>query len=73
MAAGTTASNAANDGGGLSSTGVNLGTNGFEEKRARRFKSGPLPDWCEAAGGQVLAAGEELQKTFASLREHVLE
>jgi ATP-dependent DNA helicase DinG len=49
------------------------GTNGFEEKRARRFKSGPLPDWCETAGGQVLAAGEELQKTFASLREHVLE
>ena len=48
-------------------------TNGFEEKRARRFKSGPLPDWCETAGGQVLAAGEEFQKTFASLREHVLE
>lgn len=48
-------------------------TNGFKEKRARRFKSGPLPDWCETAGGQVLAAGEELQKTFASLREHVLE
>jgi ATP-dependent DNA helicase DinG len=49
------------------------GTNGFEEKRARRFRSGPLPDWCKSAGGQVLAAGEELQKTFASLREHVLE
>lgn len=49
------------------------GTNGFEEKRARRFKSGPLPAWCQAAGEQILDAGDELQKTFASLREHVLE
>jgi hypothetical protein len=31
VAAGTTASNAAQDGGGLSSSGVTLGTNGFEE------------------------------------------
>jgi ATP-dependent DNA helicase DinG len=49
------------------------GTNGFEEKRARRFKSGPLPAWCQGAGEQILDAGEELQKTFSSLREHVLE
>lgn len=49
------------------------GTHGFEEKRARRFKSGPLPGWCETAGRQVLGAGEDLQRTFASLREHVLE
>lgn len=48
-------------------------TNGFDEKRARRFKSGPLPPWCQSAGEQLLGAGEELQKTFASLREHVLE
>jgi hypothetical protein len=31
VAAGTSASNAANDGGGLSSSGVSYGTNGFEE------------------------------------------
>ena len=49
------------------------GTNGFEEKRARRFKAGPLPAWCQGAGEQILDAGEGLQKTFASLREHVLE
>ena len=49
------------------------GTNGFEDKRARRFKSGPLPAWCQSAGEQILGAGEELQKTFAALREHVLE
>jgi len=48
-------------------------TNGFDEKRARRFKGGPLPAWCQSAGEQILGAGEELQKTFASLREHVLE
>ena len=48
-------------------------TNGFDEKRARRFKSGPLPAWCQSAGEQIFGAGEDLQKTFAALREHVLE
>jgi ATP-dependent DNA helicase DinG len=41
------------------------GTNGFEEKRARRFKSGPLPAWCESArgAGPGLPA-KSLQKTL---------
>lgn len=48
-------------------------TRGFDDKRARRFRAGPLPAWCRAAGEQILTAGEELQKTFAALRQHVLE
>lgn len=48
-------------------------TGGFIEKRARRFRSGPLPQWCDSAGKQILEAGEGLQKTFAAAREQLLE
>lgn len=48
-------------------------TGGFDDKRARRFRGGVLPPWCRSAGEQILTSRGALQKTFASLREHVLE
>lgn len=49
------------------------GTGGFEEKRARRFKDGVLPHWVVEGGGQVLEGTCALQKTYAGLREALLE
>ena len=48
-------------------------TRAFDEKKARRFKNGVLPEWVARAGGQILTASSLLNKTFASLREGVLE
>jgi ATP-dependent DNA helicase DinG len=48
-------------------------TRAFEETKARRFQGGNLPDWLRQHGEQVLAAACELQKTFAALREALLE
>jgi ATP-dependent DNA helicase DinG len=45
----------------------------FDEKKARRFKRGELPDWVVAAGEAARAAGRGLEKTFAALREALLE
>lgn len=46
---------------------------GFDDHSARRFKSGALPPWCEAAGRQILSASEALQGVFTTLRDQVLE
>lgn len=48
-------------------------TRAFEEKSARRFRSGELPDWMLRHGGALHAAASDLQKTFAVLREAVLQ
>ena len=48
-------------------------TRAFEEKRARRFRSGELPDWVLQHGGALHTAASDLQKTFAVLREAVLQ
>jgi len=53
--------------------GVLRGTRAFEEKRARRFKDGVLPEWVVACGKRLHANGQLLQKTFAGLREALLE
>lgn len=45
----------------------------FEEKKARRFRTGGLPEWVRAAGERVLAAAHALARMFTSLREQVLE
>src|SRR5439155_27292594 len=45
----------------------------FDEKKARRFKSGELPVWVRDAGKSTQAAGRVLEKTFAALREALLE
>jgi ATP-dependent DNA helicase DinG len=49
------------------------GMRAFEEKRARRFKDGRLPDWMREGGGRAREAGRGLEKTFAALREAMLE
>jgi ATP-dependent DNA helicase DinG len=48
-------------------------TRAFEEKKARRFRTGELPEWVERLGGAVHSAASDLQNTFATLREAVLE
>lgn len=48
-------------------------TRAFEEKRARRFKDGALPDWLRALGETIQSSAQSLQKTFAALREQMLE
>lgn len=48
-------------------------TRAFEVKRARRFRSGELPEWVLRHGGVLHSAASELQKTFAVLREAVLQ
>lgn len=48
-------------------------TRAFEEKRARRFRSGELPEWVLRHGGALHAAASDQQKTFALLREAVLQ
>lgn len=45
----------------------------FDEKKARRFKSGPLPEWVRNSGEAALAGARALEKTFAALREALLE
>lgn len=45
----------------------------FEDKRARRFKAGKLPEWMRAGGERVREAGRGLEKTFVALREAMLE
>ncbi|MBI5792618.1 MAG: ATP-dependent DNA helicase DinG [Rhodocyclales bacterium] len=45
----------------------------FEEKRARRFKDGKLPDWLRDGGERAREAGRGLEKTFVALREALLE
>lgn len=45
----------------------------FDEKKARRFKSGELPPWVLDAGESAQAAGRALEMTFAALREALLE
>jgi len=49
------------------------GMRAFEEKRARRFKDGRLPDWFRSNGERAREAGRSLQKTFVALREALLE
>lgn len=49
------------------------GTRAFDEKRARRFKDGVLPDWVVGIGNEILAGTVELQKTYACVREALLE
>lgn len=48
-------------------------TRAFEEKKARRFRTGEMPQWVLRHGGALLAAAADLQKTFAVLREAVLQ
>ena len=48
-------------------------TRAFEVKRARRFRSGELPEWVLRHGGVLHSSASELQKTFAVLREAVLQ
>jgi len=48
-------------------------TRAFEERKARRFRSGELPEWMLRHGGTLHAAASDLQKTFAALREAVLQ
>jgi ATP-dependent DNA helicase DinG len=48
-------------------------TRAFEVKRARRFRSGELPEWVLRHGGLLHSAASDLQKTFAVLREAVLQ
>ena len=49
------------------------GTRAFDEKKARRFKNGVLPEWALRLGREIHVAGSTLKKTFAALREAVLE
>jgi ATP-dependent DNA helicase DinG len=49
------------------------GLQAFGEKKARRFKPGPLPDWVRDGGDAARDAGLALVKTFAQLREGLLE
>lgn len=46
---------------------------GFDERSARRFKSGALPSWCQSAGAQILRSAQALASRFASLREQALK
>lgn len=48
-------------------------TRAFDEKRARRFKDGALPGWAVAAGQQIAEGTQNLQKTYAGVREALLE
>ncbi|MBQ1762265.1 MAG: hypothetical protein IIZ92_05120, partial [Aquincola sp.] len=48
-------------------------TRAFEVKRARRFRSGELPEWVLRHGGVLHSSASALQKTFAVLREAVLQ
>ena len=48
-------------------------TRAFEVKRARRFRNGELPEWVLRHGGVLHSSASELQKTFAVLREAVLQ
>lgn len=48
-------------------------TRAFEVKRARRFRSGELPEWVLRHGGLLHSAASDLQKTLAVLREAVLQ
>ena len=48
-------------------------TRAFEGRKARRFRSGELPEWVLRHGGTLHAAASDLQKTFAVLREAVLQ
>lgn len=49
------------------------GLQAFGEKKARRFQAGPLPGWVRDGGETVRDASQALQKTFAQLREALLE
>ncbi|MBK7062480.1 MAG: hypothetical protein IPH51_19230 [Rubrivivax sp.] len=48
-------------------------TRAFEVKRARRFRNGELPEWVLRHGGLLHSAASDMQKTFAVLREAVLQ
>lgn len=45
----------------------------FEDRRARRFKDGKLPEWMRMSGERAREAGRGLEKTFVALREAMLE
>lgn len=45
----------------------------FDEKKARRFKGGLLPDWVRESGDRIASSGQSLEKKFAALREALLE
>jgi len=45
----------------------------FEDKQARRFNRGVLPDWVRSGGETIREAGQALAKTLAALREALLE
>lgn len=45
----------------------------FDDKKARRFKSGALPEWVRVDGQTALGAATDLTQTFATLREQLLE
>jgi len=47
-------------------------TRAFEEKKARRFKGGALPEWARQVGANIQASAAALRKTFAALREQML-
>ena len=49
------------------------GMRAFDERKARRFKGGLLPDWVRESGDRIALAGRSLEKTFAGLREALLE
>jgi ATP-dependent DNA helicase DinG len=49
------------------------GMQAFEDKKARRFKDGQLPDWLRDGGERAREAGRTLEKTHVALREALLE
>jgi ATP-dependent DNA helicase DinG len=49
------------------------GMRAFEDKHARRFQGGKLPEWLRSSGERVRDAGRALDKTFVALREALLQ
>lgn len=49
------------------------GLHAFEEKRARRFKNGVLPDWARTIGEAILAHASALQDIMRGMREAMLD
>jgi ATP-dependent DNA helicase DinG len=45
----------------------------FDDKRARRFRDGQLPDWMRAGGERARQAGRGLERAFVGLRESMLQ
>ena len=49
------------------------GMHAFEDKHARRFQGGRLPDWLRSSGERARDAGRGLEKTFVAIREALLQ